>query len=223
MNNEVYSQSARSTHSGELPFNSVEINEGLWWEIKRDLFTLQQNKATDAQQAAQLIDRMMALHADLRGQPAFDRVVQSANTVSRGDNTWLKRLLFQDDDMYLQLITYFADYTTPIHDYPGLAIVNLPISGRMGVDYYHPGHAALGPAYPITKLRRTETHVYGIYEATLSFPWLDNIQEIRSITERCTVLSAGLNPSGVAEKSWYLPISPQTNEAFFAQRLKRNE
>jgi hypothetical protein len=57
----------------------------------------------------------------------------------------------------------------------------------------------------------------------MCFPWQKNIQEIRSLSERCVVLSAGLKANHQRENSWYLPISPQNTENFFAQRLKRNE
>lgn len=223
MNTGLLSQSLIRSGFGKPQLNLNDINEGLWWDIKRILFAFQQYQTTNPEQAAQLITAMIALHTELTDKPVFNDALQHACTVNRNDNAWIKQLLLQDDDMYLQLIVYFADYATPIHDYPGMANVNLPLSGRMCIDYYHLGRATLESAYPIAKLRRAETHVYGVYEATMSFPWQKNIQEIRSISDRCIVLSAGLNATAFQEKSWYLPISPQNTEAFFAQRLKRNE
>lgn len=223
MNTGQYSRSLIQNGFVEPQLTLEDIDAGVWWEIKRILFAFQQNQATHPEQAAQLIEAMLMLHAELSDKPAYGCALQHVNSVSRGDSAWIKRPLLLDDDMYLQLITYFADYSTPIHDYPGLTIVNLPLSGRICIDYYHLGHSAMESAYPIAKLRRAESHNYGVYEATMSFPWQKNIQEIRSITERCVVLSAGLNPAATQEKSWYLPISPQNTEAFFAQRLKRNE
>jgi hypothetical protein len=223
MNTSLFSPSLSRRVNVEPQLHLEDINAGVWWDIKRILFSFQHHQSTDPAQAAQLINAMVSFHADMRDKPPYMDALQYANTVNRGDSAWVKRLLLQDSDMYVQLITYFGDYSTPIHDYPELAIVNLPLSGRVCIDYYHLGHAALESAYPIARLRRIETHVYGVCEATMAFPWQKNIQEIRSITERSVVLSAGLIPTGSREKSWYLPISPQNTDAFFAQRLKRNE
>ena len=223
MNTGLYPQSLMPNGFIGPQLSLENLDAGLWREIKRILFAFQQTQTASPEQAEQLIKQMVALHGVVHDKPAFSYALQSANRVFRGDSAWIKRTLLQDDEMYLQLITYFADYSTPIHDYPDLAIVNLPLSGRMCIDYYHQGSSALESAYPIAKLRRTETHMYGVYEATIAFPWQKNIQEIRSITERCVVLSAGLLPVGKQENSWYQPISPQNTDAFFAQRLKRNE
>ena len=200
-----------------------DISYDLWKDMKRILHAIQQTQSAHPDQAAGLINAMIALHADLQDKPAFDCAAHFDCTVNRGEGPWVKRLLLQDSEMYLQLITYFPEYSTPIHDYPGQTVVNLPLSGRMCIDYYHLGHAAMESAYPIAKLRHTESHNYGVYEASMAFPWQENIQEIRAVTERCVVLSVGLIPTEATDKSWYLPISPQNANTFFAQRLKRNE
>ena len=195
----------------------------LWREIKNILIAFEQNQAANANQADNLIQLMAGLHGELEATPSFLLALQLANTVPRGDAAWTKQLLWQDEESYLELITYFADYPTPIHDHPGSAIVNLPLSGRLSIEYYSTGHAALESSYPIAKIRRTETHTYSAYEANMCFPWQKNIQEIRTISERCVVLSAGLKPKSKQENSWYLPISPQNTTNFFVQRLRRNE
>ena len=182
-----------------------------------------QNQAANTNQAEKLVNIMAALHRDLETKTPFLFALQQAQNTPRGDNAWSKQLLWQDDDMYLELITYFADYPTPIHDHPGSSIVNLLLSGRLSIEYYTTGHAALESSYPIAKIRRTETHTYGAYEASMCFPWQSNVQEIRAISERCVVLSAGVKPDSKQENSWYLPISPQNTDNFFVQRLRRNE
>jgi hypothetical protein len=206
-----------------LPLGLDDINMTLWQDIKSVLFAFRQNQAANTNQAEYLVKLIAALHSDLEAKPSFIFALQNANTTPRGDAAWAKRLLWQDDESYLELITYFADYPTPIHDHPDLAIVNLPLSGRLCIEYYSTGHAALESSYPIAKIRRTETHTYGAYEASMCFPWQKNIQEIRSISERCVVLSAGLRPNRKQVNSWYLPISPQNTDNFFVQRLTRNE
>ena len=213
---------AKRNHGGAA-LNFEEANSVFWREIKRILLEFQQNQAASAPQAEYLVKLMVALHRDLEAVPSFLFALHHANTEARGDGAWSKRLLLQDDDMYLQLVTYFADHATPIHDHPDLSSINLPLSGRLSIEYYATGHAALESTYPIAKLRRTETHTYGTYEASMCFPWQKNIQEIRAISERCVVLSAGLKPQSQPENSWYLPISPQNTDNFFVQRLKRNE
>jgi hypothetical protein len=222
MNTSYHSQ-AFSGHFGDLPFDVDDIDVSLWLEIKSILLAFEQNQAANANQAECLVTLMIALHNDLERKPPFSFAIQHASTAPRGDAAWAKLLLWQDDESYLELITYYADYPTPIHDHPGLAIVNLPLSGRLNIEYYSTGHAALESSYPIAKIRRTETHTYGAYEASMCFPWQKNIQEIRSISERCVVLSAGLRPNREQENSWFLPISPQNTDNFFVQRLRRNE
>ena len=210
-------------HFGSPPLALDDMDLTVWEEIKSILLAFEQNQAANATQAECLIKLMAMLHGELEIKPPFLIALQHANTALRGDAAWTKQLLWQDDEAYLELITYFADYPTPIHDHPGLAIVNLPISGRLSIEYYSTGHAALESSYPIAKIRRTETHTYGAYEPSMCFPWQKNIQEIRSISERCVILSAGLKPNRAQENSWYLPISPQNTGNFFAQRLRRNE
>lgn len=218
-------------HNSGLPlrgYNQPQLNQGefdivFWHEIKALLLAMQKNQAATTHEAEILVKLVAEFHQDLQHKPSFIQVLNHANHVQRGDSAWIKCLLFQDDDMYLEVITYFAEYPTPIHDYPDSAIINLPLSGHINIDYYHNGHAALESSYPIAKLRRTETHVYAAYEANMCLPWQKNIQEIRSISERSVVFSIGLVPQQKQENSWYLPISPQNTEAFFAQRLKRNE
>ncbi len=206
-----------------LPLDVDDIDLKLWQEIKSILLAFEQNQAANANQAECLLKLIAILHGELEAKPPFLMALQNANTTPRGDAAWTKQLLWQDDESYLELITYFADYPTPIHDHPGLAIVNLPLSGRLSIEYYSTGHAALESSYPIAKIRRTETHTYGAYEPSMCFPWQKNIQEIRSISERSVVLSLGLRPNRTQENSWYLPISPQNTGNFFVQRLRRNE
>jgi hypothetical protein len=210
-------------HYRDLPLELAEINITFWLKIKHILLTFRQNQAATMEQVEYLVKLMAGVQADLQDTPAYIFALQYCAGVARGESAWTKRLLFQDDDMFMELVTYFADYPTPIHDYPGMAMVNIPLSGRMCIEYYSAGHAALEASYPIAKLRRTETHTYGAWEASMCFPWQKNIQEIRSISDRCIVLSAGLKTHHGQENSWYLPISPQNTANFFAQRLKRNE
>lgn len=218
-----HSQMFSGVSFGDLTFDLEGVSARLWREIKNVLQTFAQNQAANANQAEYLVNLMAALHSDCDGKTPFLFALQQANNATRGDGAWSKQLLFQDDEMYLELITYFADYPTPIHDHPGSSIVNLLLSGRLCIEYYTNGHAALESSYPIAKVRRTETHTYGAFEASMCFPWQKNLQEIRAISERCVVLSAGLKPDGKQENSWYLPISPQNTDNFFVQRLRRNE
>jgi hypothetical protein len=217
------SNDVSSQHHAPLPLALEELNGKYWREIKRTLLSFRQNQAATREQAEYLVILMTALHSDLQDKPPYMFAQHHCQSVARGESAWNRQNLWQDDDMYLELITYFADYPTPIHDYPDMATVNLMLAGRMCIEYYSAGHAALESSYPIAKLRRTETHNYGALEASMCFPWQKNIQEIRSISERCIVLSAGLKTNRQRENSWYLPISPQNTENFFAQRLKRNE
>lgn len=212
-----------SHHHAFLPLALEAVNGKYWLEIKRILLAFKQNQAATREQAEYLVKLMTAMHSDLRDNPGFSFAWHRCQNVARGDSAWNKQNLLQDNEMYLELVTYFSDYPTPIHDYPDMATVHLTLSGRMSIEYYSAGHAALESSYPIAKLRRTETHTYGTLEASMCFPWQKNIQEIRALSERCIVLSAGLKASRQRENSWYLPISPQNTQNFFAQRLKRNE
>jgi hypothetical protein len=220
---QYYSQVVTPQHYGQLSLGIHDINANFWCNIKDILSAFEQNQAATTQQAEILVKLMAAMSENLQEIPIFMLALQHCNSVPRGESAWAKQVLFQDEDMYLELTTYFADYPTPIHDFPGMAMVNLPLAGRMCIEYYSAGHAALEPSYPIAKLRRTETHTYGALEASMCFPWQKNIQEIRAISDRCIVLSAGLKSNRDEENSWYLPISPQNTTNFFAQRLKRNE
>jgi hypothetical protein len=223
MKTSPHSQTFPGSTFTDLPLDLDDIDVGLWREIKSILQGFEQNQAASANQAGRVVSLLTALHRDLERKTPFMFALQMAHTAPRGEAVWRKRLLVQDDELYLELITYFSDYPTPIHDHPGSSIVNLLLSGRLGIEYYSTGHAALESAYPMAKIRRTETHSYGTYEATMCFPWQQNIQEIRSISERCVVLSAGLKSKGTQENSWYLPISPHNTTNFFVQRLRRNE
>ncbi|WP_455211472.1 hypothetical protein [Kaarinaea lacus] len=218
-----HSQTLSGGHFGNPAFSPENINARLWREIKNILQGFSQNQAANASQAEYLVNLMAALHNYFDEKPLFLIAQQQAENTPRGDGAWSKQLLFQDDEMYLELVTYFSDYPTPIHDHPGSSMVNLLLSGRLCIEYYTMGHAALESSYPIAKIRRTESHTYGAFEASMCFPWQKNIQEIRAISERCVVLSAGLIPDSTQENSWYLPISPQNTKNFFVQRLRRNE
>jgi len=217
------SQSSAGGSFGELAFDLEEINARLWRKIKSILQAFVQNQAANTNQAEILVNLMASLHQNLDEKTPFLFALQQAKHTPRGDSAWSKQLLWQDNEMYLELITFFADYPTPIHDHPGSSIVNLLLSGRLCIEYYTTGHAALESNYPIAKIRRTETHTYGAFEASMCFPWQSNLQEIRAISERCVVLSAGLKSDSKQENSWYLPISPQNTDNFFVQRLRRNE
>jgi len=223
MNTDQYSPTFPGANLGDLSLDLDGINFAIWREIKNSLFALVQNQAASANQAEYLVNLLATLHRDLDKNPSLSFAFQYAHTAPKGDGAWSKQLLWHDSESYLELITYFADHPTPIHDHPGVAMVNLLLSGRLCIDYYSSGHAALESTYPIAKIRRTETHTYGTYEATMCFPWQKNIQEIRAITDRCVMLRAGLKPGDKQENSWYLPISPQNTNNFFVQRLRRNE
>lgn len=214
---------SKSRYDGgpQWPLELSAVNEELWWEIKSILRAFVDNQAASVGQAQAIMQLMAMLHRELHDQPPFQMALQHACTAPRGEATWNQVLLYQDDDMFLKLVTYFADQATPIHDHPGMAMVNLVISGRLNIEYYCSG-VALAQS-PISRLRHTETHNYGVNEVSICFPWQENIQEVHSATARSIVLSAGLKRKKEQQNSWYLPISPRNTANFFAQRLTRHD
>lgn len=202
--------------------NSPTTKASTYWEaLKHQLFALSKN-FNEKRRAQYLSKYMRALFRSLDDQPDFIYALHLANSKQRGAHPWNEHLLCKDDKMQLDLVTYFGDNPTPIHDFPHLASINLVLKGRVNVQHYQCVSTPVSPHYPIDKILRKESVNVENNEMYWLSPNEDTIQEIHAQSGRAVLLRAWLPDSQQKDDTnWYFPISPQNNQQFFAQRLKR--
>ena len=192
-----------------------------WGALKHQLVAL--HKDYDHQSPPQLLSKYMrAIFRSLVDQTDFISALNTANSQPRGAYPWNEHLLREDDDMQLDLVTYFADYPTPIHDFHHLASINLVLKGSVHVQHYQSVTTPVSPHYPINKIVRKDDVTVHNSELYWLSPNHDTIQEIQAQSGRALLLRAWLyGADKVQNTNWYFPISPQNNQQFFAQRLKK--
>jgi hypothetical protein len=164
-----------------------------------------------------------ALYQALDEHPDFIYAVHVAKTQPRSNYPWNYQLLAKDSDMQLDMVSYFGDYPTPIHDFSPLAGANIVVSGKLRMQRYASVATSVSPHYPISKLRDMGTCVINTGETFVLSPGADDtIQEMEAVCGRCVVLRAWLvDDKSMRSNHWYFPISPQNGDEFFVQRLKR--
>ncbi|WP_455203820.1 hypothetical protein [Kaarinaea lacus] len=196
-------------------------NSPVWHEIKALLNSAVTAQVIQTEEKLYLNQLMLALQQQLEEDAQYLYALHLASSSNRDDVPWTQQPLFRDGNVQLELITFFKNYNTPIHDYPSRAGVCFIVEGDIAIQHYENALSPISSQYPISKLIRMDLQQRRNCEIALLLPWENNIQEIRSLAPRSIVLRATMVQDPQPDCHWYFPISARDSSHFFVQRLKR--
>jgi len=172
-----------------------------------------------------LIRQTEAFHTYLEYVPEFIDDLYISTHKDRNNNPWFWQTIMQDHYMQAGLMTVYEDYITPLHDYNNLAVISYVLDGQVKLTRYQDQPSGITPYYPIARLLKTQEQFLTAGDIAITSPNTGNISEIQSLTNTSVILNMYLIKSLGELGAWYFPISPkptESNDVFFAQRIKRS-
>ena len=203
-------------------------NINVSWDALKDSLYMYSISAQQqlSQYESDLIRQTEVFHTHLEGVPEFVNDLNLSRLRNRNNNPWFWQTVMQDHYMQAGLMTVYADYTTPLHDYNNLAVISYILDGQVKLTRYQDQPSSITPYYPIARLVKTQEQLLTAGDIVITSPTTGNISEIQSFTDKSVILNVYLIKSLSELGAWYFPITPkpiESNEVFFAQRIRRRQ